>query len=465
MNGAKRFKTQLITLAADSIALLLAWYVFYTLRTVLDVSPLLQAIDGWLAGVLHTTFWLFFFGLSGLYKNLFLISRLDEFIQVAKTSVYGVLVLFFVLMAGQFLVFKDPFWSTFAYWGLIVGFVGLDRFVIRSAQRFRAIRGRGLHRSLIIGAGESAYSVYQDLERNKTLGHDVIGFVQVNGTRDLKILDEQLLGQLPQIGRLVKLHQVQDVIIALEPEQRPELVKLLSGLEIQDLSIKIVPDFHQVVSGLNKTNQIFGLALIELNPDPMPMWEKAVKRAMDVSISMLFLVLSFPLLVVIALLIKRDSKGPIIFAQKRVGRFGKEFTMYKFRTMYQDAEQKTGPVWAKKDDPRITPIGYWLRKLRLDEIPQFINVLSGSMSLVGPRPERKFFVDQFSKDIPLYTRRLRVKPGITGWAQVKWKYDATLEDVREKTKYDLFYVENRSLRMDLKILINTILVIVKGKGQ
>jgi len=182
-------------------------------------------------------------------------------------------------------------------------------------------------------------------------------------------------------------------------------------------------------------------------------------------ISLLILLVTLPLFLILVILVRITSKGPAVFRQERVGLYGRPFTMYKFRTMYQDAEERSGPVWAKENDPRITPLGFWLRKLRLDEIPQLVNVLKGDMSLVGPRPERQFFVDQFKKEIPLYTRRLRVRPGITGWAQVKWKYDESFEDVKEKTKYDLFYVENMSLRMDFKILINTIFTVIAGKGQ
>ena len=232
-----------------------------------------------------------------------------------------------------------------------------------------------------------------------------------------------------------------------------------------DVTLKLLPDFYQLVSGLNKTNQIFGMPLIEISPEPMPLWEKVVKRLMDIIISLIVLVVTLPFLGIIALLIRMDSKGPIIYKQRRVGRGGRLFTIYKFRTMKEGAEAETGPTWATQNDARVTKIGYWLRKLRLDEIPQLWNVLRGSMSLVGPRPERPHFVDQFRIQIPLYTRRLRVRPGITGWAQVKWKYDSSLDDVKEKTKYDLFYVENISLKMDLKILIITIITMIKGKGQ
>jgi exopolysaccharide biosynthesis polyprenyl glycosylphosphotransferase len=220
-----------------------------------------------------------------------------------------------------------------------------------------------------------------------------------------------------------------------------------------------------LISGLNRTNQIYGLPLIEVMPDPMPSWERATKRTMDLVFSSIILLVAAPVMAVVAALVKLTSSGPVVFAQERVGQHGRLFTIYKFRSMFEDAEKRTGPVFASKGDPRITPLGAVLRKLRLDELPQLFNVLRGEMSLVGPRPERPYFVDQFRKQIPLYSRRLRVKPGITGWAQVKWKYDESFDDVVEKTKYDLFYVENISLRMDLKILLNTIATVIGAKGQ
>jgi len=182
-------------------------------------------------------------------------------------------------------------------------------------------------------------------------------------------------------------------------------------------------------------------------------------------VSLCVLVIGFPFLALIALAIRLDSKGPILYVQKRVGRGGQIFTLYKFRSMVQDAEAKTGPVWAGKNDPRITRVGRVLRKLHLDEIPQFINVLKGDMSLVGPRPERPSFVDEFRTAIPLYERRLNVKPGITGWAQVKHKYDESLTDVIDKLRYDLFYLENMSLALDLKIIFSTMGIVIRGRGH
>jgi exopolysaccharide biosynthesis polyprenyl glycosylphosphotransferase len=200
-------------------------------------------------------------------------------------------------------------------------------------------------------------------------------------------------------------------------------------------------------------------------PELMPEWEKKLKRISDVTVSLLILIVTLPLNILVAILIKLDSRGPILFKQDRIGMNNKEFKIYKFRSMFLDAEKNTGPVWSKKDDPRVTRVGKILRQLRIDEIPQFFNVLKGEMSLVGPRPERPYFVEMLAEKLPYYKRRLKVRPGITGWAQVKHKYDESIEDVKVKLRYDLFYIENMSLRMDIKILARTILVVIFGKGH
>ncbi len=231
------------------------------------------------------------------------------------------------------------------------------------------------------------------------------------------------------------------------------------------MNLKIVPDLYDIVMGYGRTNQIYGFPLIEILPQLMPQWERRIKRIMDITVSTLVLIGFLPLWIFVSVLIKLESRGPILFRQKRVGKDGKIFIIYKFRSMIQHAEKETGPVWAEERDPRVTFIGRIIRKLRIDEIPQFFNVLMNDMSFVGPRPERPYFVDRFKREIPLYTRRLRMKPGITGWAQIKGSYDTSIEHVKKKLEYDLFYIENVSLRMDLKILLNTLYVMIRGKGQ
>ena len=242
-------------------------------------------------------------------------------------------------------------------------------------------------------------------------------------------------------------------------------MEVISLSESKGVGLKIVPDLYEILSGQARSSQLYGMPLIDIMPELMPEWEKKLKRLIDIIASLLILIITFPICLLSAIAIKIDSEGSIFFKQERIGQNGKVFRILKFRSMKKDAEKDTGPVWSQKDDPRITSVGRFIRKVRIDEIPQMFNVLKGEMSIVGPRPERAFFVEQLSKEIPYYKRRLKVRPGITGWAQVKHKYDESIEDVKIKLRYDLFYIENMSLRMDFKILLRTIFVVLFGKGQ
>lgn len=469
------FRNIIFTFFADFVALVGSWYMFYFIRFRVGVMPTETSqvpAELLIPAVIIAGFWMILFAIFGMYNKNHLTSRFDEILRVGKISILGTLILFFVLFIDNLGWNTENIGSaksyTLTYWLVVFSLVSFTRVSMLTLEILQVKRsGKGLHTAVIIGTGETARDIKANLDRNRTSGMNVIGYITESTSENKpKVIDGfPVIGSLDTIREIILEYKVKDVIVALEQEDTEKLIRIVDDIDIADVSVKIVPGFIHLISGLNRTNQIFGLPLIEVMPDPMPSWEKFTKRLFDILISLIVLIVTLPIFLILVLIVRATSKGPAIFRQERVGLYGRSFTMYKFRTMYEDAEQRSGPVWAKENDPRITPAGFWLRKLRLDEIPQVFNVLKGDMSLVGPRPERQFFVDQFKKEIPLYTRRLRVRPGITGWAQVKWKYDESFEDVKEKTKYDLFYVENMSLRMDFKILINTMFTVIAGKGQ
>jgi len=403
-----------------------------------------------------------------MYRTWFAASRFDEISTLFKTTFVGIFILFFLIFISDFLdgVESSNRILIFIYWILLFVFVSIGRLFIRSFERGLLIKGIGRRNALIVGFNAKSHEVHDQILEHPALGLDVEAYVAVNSENVGKTYKNvRVRGSLDELLDIVYKTHAAEVIIALEKEDHDLLVDIISKLENKGIGLKIVPDLYEILSGQARTSQLYGIPLIDIMPELMPEWEKKLKRISDVVISLIILLLTLPLNIFVALAIRLDSKGPILFKQERIGMNNKNFTIYKFRSMYLDAEKITGPVWSTKDDPRVTRVGKIMRKLRIDEIPQFFNVLKGEMSLVGPRPERSYFVEQLSLQIPYYKRRLKVRPGITGWAQVKHKYDESIEDVKVKLRYDLFYIENMSLRMDIKILARTILVVLFGKGH
>jgi exopolysaccharide biosynthesis polyprenyl glycosylphosphotransferase len=346
------------------------------------------------------------------------------------------------------------------YWTLTVVSVSSGRILIRSFQINLLEKGIGLRNTIIIGTGQRAADLNALVLKFPQLGYKIFGFIKL--TENIKV--KNILGSLKDVSRIIKANEITEVLIALESKEKEKLFDIIKYCAQERVHLKIMPDTYEIVSGLVKTNQLYGVPLIEVMPEIMSHSQKLLKRIIDIFISVSLLVSLMPVLLLVALIIKLSSKGSILYKQIRVGRNGVMFTMYKFRSMFQNAEEY-GPEWAGENDPRITWIGRVIRKIYIDEVPQMINVLKNEMSLVGPRPERPHFVEILKKEIPYYYKRLNIKPGITGWAQIKHKYDSSLDDVKEKLQYDFYYIENMSLKLDLKIIINTILVIVFMKGH
>jgi exopolysaccharide biosynthesis polyprenyl glycosylphosphotransferase len=344
-------------------------------------------------------------------------------------------------------------------------FATVNRFAMHTALTMLFSRGIAVANVLIIGANPSGTGLVHDINRFPKLGYRIAGFIDDDGRKEGTMCgDYPVLGTYSDIPQVVRKGRISGLIISHVSASPNEIQKILEYCGDVRVNIYMVPLLMDVISGHFKTHQIFGVPLMVLLQDHMPAWQAQVKRLMDIVVSIIVLLPGLPFWCIVAIIIRITSPGPAVYKQVRVGRNGKNFTMLKFRSMYSDAEKRTGPKWATENDPRITPVGRFIRKTRLDEIPQFINVLKGEMSLVGPRPERPFFVEQLKKEIPWYVRRIKMKPGITGWAQVKHKYDASIEDVKQKVLYDLYYFENMSIGLDVKIMLRTVLVVFTGKG-
>jgi exopolysaccharide biosynthesis polyprenyl glycosylphosphotransferase len=329
--------------------------------------------------------------------------------------------------------------------------------------RYIKAAGHGF-KTLIIGGNERAIEIYQELLAAPNMINHFVGFIQVNGRDNLLSPQLSHLGKLPDLEGVLEAHKVEEVIIAIESSDHDRLQSIIARIDNGKIRIRILPDMYSILAGSVDMTNIYGALLIEINPDVMPYWQRAVKRLMDILFSFFALICLIPFFIFSAIAVKLSSSGPIFFLQDRVGRDGKCFKIIKFRTMYTDAE-KAGPQLSSEGDPRITPIGRFMRKTRLDEFPQFLNVLLGQMSLVGPRPERQFYIDQIVEIEPQYMHLTRVRPGITSWGQVKYGYAENVEQMLQRMKFDLIYMKNRSLALDLKIMFYTVIIVFKAQGK
>lgn len=459
---------KILILTIDFITINLALVIYYYIRIEIGWLDILKQPDFLQAMLIIFFYWFMIFFFWGMYKSWFAASRFDEILNLLKVTFFGIFILFFFILYDDNVHnnHSDNRFVILIYWAFIFTFVGTGRLLLRSFQRYLLLKGIGRRNALIVGFNPQSNNVHNIITKNRALGIDIKGYIAVKEKNlDKEYLGKKVIGTLKNIKDIIQKQNVSDIIIALEKYESDEMIFVMSSIDSYNLNIKIVPDLYEIISGSVRTSQIYGYPLLEVMPQIIPEWEKKVKRIIDVFVSLLILVVSLPFTIIFTLLIKLDSPGPIFYKQERMGQFGKQFKIYKFRSMVYDAEKDTGPVWSAKNDPRVTKVGKILRSTRIDEIPQLINVLKGQMSLVGPRPERPFFVEKLSQEIPLYKRRLNVRPGITGWAQVKHKYDENLEDVKTKLRYDLFYIENMSLRMDIKILFRTIFVVVFMRGH
>ena len=458
----------ILLILIDFVATFTAMFLFYMFKFktgIVDNPVPLFISDIPLPALMVSSGWILFFWFSGLYSIKSPTSRFDEALSVIKTISIGSLLLMLITLQLNNIISPGKI-LMITYWLGMIVFVAGGRLIYRTIQRKRFMEGRELYPSILVGWNDRSKSLNKRIQSFPGLGYSVVGFVSTRA-EDVGKTDggSKVIGEIAELPKIIKEYDIKEVILALSSNDHKRLLDVIKYVNGESVGIKISPDMYDSISGQARTNQIYGLPLIEILPEFMPAWEVSVKRLIDILISILVLGVFMPFWLLIGIIIKIDSRGKILYRQERVGREGRQFNIFKFRSMSSDAESETGPVWATEDDPRITRVGKFLRASRMDEIPQFINVLTGDMSLVGPRPERQYFVDRLKKEMPLYTRRLRIRPGITGWAQIKHKYDESLDDVKRKLRYDLFYIENMSLRMDFKIVLSTIKVMISAKGH
>lgn len=456
-------------MVSDLIAFTVGFVVYQWLRSVLLPNDTrdFSISDHLLAGGIVTVFWMLMFWFGGLYKDYYVRSPFEEFFTVIRYTFIGS-ALFFLLIyfsSGQAYQ-QNPRFVFALYWVLVCGFALIGRFSARSLQRSMRERGMIKIPAVLVGTADRLAELISDLHREKAWGYAVAGIVLVQRDDEASTsrLTAPVLGSVDTLPEILDTVRPSEVLITMEHSDHTELLKIVAQGADSGARVRIVPDMYEIVSGQARTLQIYGAPLIDVNPELMQPWEEFAKRALDIFVSVVVLALGLPVWLLIAAIVKMTSAGPIFFKQPRVGRHGQVFNMVKFRSMVTDTGR--GPTWTDKNDPRVTPIGRFIRKTHLDEIPQLWNVLVGEMSLVGPRPEQPFYVDKFTAMLPYYRRRHKVRPGITGWWQVKAKSNPeSLQEIETRLRYDFFYIENISFKLDVEILVRTIFVMLQGHGR
>ena len=455
----------------DILTSVSSWILFFMFRKKLENQAFEFLDHSLIKGcIVICVFWISIYTLSGKYQNVLRVSRLQEFYKTINQTIIGCIIIFFILIIDDI-----EYQTNYNYYYKSILFLFTTHFALTFLFRYiltyrivkKIEKGNIGFSTILIGSSKKAINIYnQIMDLPRSSGYKLIGLVETSEQKN-NFFSKKLkkLGTLSNLDQILKYNQVDEAIIAVENEEFVLIEKILCELNYKNIIAKIIPNKSDLLLGNVKMSSIHGIPFTEIYPSSMNLFESFIKRKLDIIISLIALIVLFPIFIFNAFIIKLSSKGPVFYSQERAGKHRKIFKIIKFRSMYINAESEGKPKLTQENDNRITSWGKIMRKYRIDELPQFYNVLKGEMSLVGPRPERNYFIEKIIKKAPHYKLVFKIRPGITSWGMVKYGYADNVEKMIERLKYDIIYLENLSIFSDIKVLAYTLIIVLQGRGK